>query len=289
MEPIKYIAQNRADEEWGLTVSTVGYQSVARGESYPPAKHNSEYLFNYERGRTLQEYQLLYIVEGEGVLATESMPQCRVAAGDMFLLFPGEWHTYQPDIDKGWSEYWIGFRGANIDNRVKAGFFSIENPIYHIGYNSTIVELYKEAIDTATSQQPFFQQRLAGVVNHLLGVMFMTDRGNALNVGNKIPEVVSRARMLMQESVETSVTMPQIARQLNVSYSSFRHTFKQFTGQSPAQYFINLRLHRAKELLRGTSISIKEISYKLHFESPEYFATLFKRRTGISPSEFRGR
>ncbi len=91
----------------------------------------------------------------------------------------------------------------------------------------------------------------------------------------------------MQTSVEENVSMPDIARKLNVSYATFRHTFKKYTGLSPAQYFINLRLHRAKELLRGTSIPIKEISYRLHFENPEYFATLFKKRTGLKPSNFR--
>ena len=91
----------------------------------------------------------------------------------------------------------------------------------------------------------------------------------------------------MEASVEKEVSMPDVARHLNVSYATFRHTFKKYTGLAPAQYFINLRLHRAKELLRSTPASIKEISYRLHFETPEYFTTLFKKRTGISPSSFR--
>ena len=42
MEPIKYIAQNERDEQWGLTVCSVGYQKVAAGEDYPPQNHNQE-------------------------------------------------------------------------------------------------------------------------------------------------------------------------------------------------------------------------------------------------------
>ena len=81
--------------------------------------------------------------------------------------------------------------------------------------------------------------------------------------------------------------MPNVALALNVSYTTFRRLFKHYTGLAPSQYFINLRLHRAKQLLRSTDDSIKEISFRLHFENPEYFATLFKKRTGMRPSEFR--
>ena len=287
MEPIKYIAENDRDVLWGLSVCSVGYQRVEPGDIYPPRKHHKEYLFHTDKGRILQEYQLLYIVSGEGVLTTTHGGTHPVHAGDMFLLFPGEWHTYHPTEDAGWDEYWIGFQGDNIDHRVKAGFFAIESPVYHIGINDTIIQLYREAIDTATSQMAHFQQLLAGIVNHILGLMFMTNQNRALTTSSQIPEFIIKARDFMQEMIEEDVSMPDVANHLYVSYATFRHMFKKYTGLSPAQYFINLRLHRAKELLRSTDIPIKNISYMLHFENPEYFATLFKKRTGVRPSEFR--
>lgn len=287
MKPIKYIARNERDEEWGLTVCSVGYQNVGQDEPYPPHDHNPEYMFNPDNGRVLSEYQLLYIVEGEGELRTKSGGRFSIKGGDMFLLFPGEWHTYRPELSSGWKEYWIGFSGGNIDHRVENGFFSVEKPVYDIGYNETVVELYREAIRTATRQEPYFQQLLAGVVNHLLGLMFMTSRNNRIQASAMYPKIIDKARAYLQESVESDISMPDVAESLNMSYTTFRHVFKKYTGLSPAKYFMNLKLHRAKEMLRGTTAPVKEISYILHFESPEYFATTFKRRTGMSPSEFR--
>lgn len=287
MEPIKYIAKNNRDEQWGLTVCSVGYQKVNPDEDYPPHKHNQEYIFRPENGRILSEYQMLYIVEGEGVLHTRHGGIINIKEGDMFLLFPGEWHSYHPNPSTGWKEYWIGFSGTNIDNRVAEGFFSVEKPVYETGYNETIIELYNEAIHTAQRQEPFFQQLLAGIVNHLLGLMFMTNSNKNLQPDNKQISKINKARAYLQESVETEITMPEVAEYLNMSYTTFRHAFKRYTGLSPAQYFINLKLHRAKEMLRSTTASIKEISYILHFESPEYFATIFRKKTGMSPSEFR--
>ncbi|MGM9735043.1 MAG: helix-turn-helix domain-containing protein [Candidatus Cryptobacteroides sp.] len=286
---IKYIAENRQDIKWGLTVCSLGFQKVSPGEEYPPRKHNREYMFNPENGRILSEYQLLYISEGQGTLVTRHGGRHEVKAGNMFLIFPGEWHSYSPDPSTGWSEYWIGFNGANIDHRVESGFFCVERPIYNIGYNETVIELYREAIRTARRQETYFQQLLAGIVNHLLGLMFMTDRNNSLQPDEQGKKIVDSARAYMQESVETDLKMPDVAEHLGIGYATFRHLFKKFTGLSPARYFINLKIHRAKEMLRGTSASIKEISIILHFENPEYFATLFRKKTGLSPTEFRNR
>ena len=157
-KPIKYITENERDYLWGLVVCSVGYQSIKPGENYPPSYHNQEHMFNPQKGRLLQEYQLLYITKGRGLLKNDQGQEFQIEEGNMFLLFPGKWHTYYPLKEIGWDEYWIGFRGVNIDARVQAGFFSPDHPVYKIGKSSTIVDLYKQALDVATRQDAFFQQ-----------------------------------------------------------------------------------------------------------------------------------
>ncbi len=287
MNPIQYIIESDRDLLWGLSVCSVGFQHVEAGAPYPPRHHAENYLFNPLTGRVLQEYQLLYITRGQGILKTAHAGEQQVDAGTMFLIFPGEWHTYQPDLSTGWDEYWIGFKGPNIDHRVAAGFLSPEHPVYRVGQLEVGVNLYREAIHVATRQEAYFQQLLCGIVNHLLGLMFMTSINRDYDRESDVPELISRARDFMQRCIEEDISMPDVASALNVSYTTFRRLFKRYTGLAPSQYFINLRLHRAKQLLRSTDCSIKEIAFRLHFENPEYFATLFKKRTGLRPSDFR--
>ncbi len=83
--------------------------------------------------------------------------------------------------------------------------------------------------------------------------------------------------------------MKELAKQYNVGYSYFRQMFKKYTGVSPGQYHLQLRLIRAKELLISTNKSIKEISYEQGFQSIYYFSNLFKKKEGMNPSEFRER
>lgn len=284
---IKYITENERDLQWGLSVCSAGFQSVHPGESYPPRRHGVTYFFNPSSGRVLQEYQLLYIVKGRGTLRTAHGGTHTIEAGTMFLLFPGEWHTYQPDPATGWDEYWIGFKGPNIDNRVAAGFLTPEQPIFRVGILQGAVSLFQEAISAASREEAYFQLLLCGIVNHLLGLMFVTSVNLDYDRDREVPALIRRSREYMQNNIEMPISMPDVAAAMGVSYSTFRRLFKRYTGVAPSQYFTSLRLHRAKQLLLSTDCSIKEISFRLRFENPEYFATLFKRHTGQRPSDFR--
>ena len=89
MQISKYLLANERDALWGLTVSTVGYEEIQPGDPYPTKGHADGYYFDLEKGRILNEYQLLYNPEGEGWFQSTHCPRTRLKAGDMFLLFPG--------------------------------------------------------------------------------------------------------------------------------------------------------------------------------------------------------
>ncbi len=287
MQTSKYLLATERDALWGLTISTVGKEEIKPFEDYPTKGHADGYYFDVHKGRTLDEYQLLYQPEGEGTFESAHCKKTTIKTGDIFLLFPGEWHTYRPSVQKGWKSYWIGFKGKNIDDRVKHGFLSPEKPIYHVGYSNEIISLFEEAYQTAQEEAAYVQQTLAGIVNHLIGVMYSLERNIILNKDSIHVDMINKARLRIRESLEASLTIQEIAQDLGISYSSFRKLFKEHTGFAPAMYQQNLRLQRAKELLSTTDESIKEIAYRLNFESPDYFSSKFKSQTGMKPSEFR--
>ena len=287
MQNSKYLLATERDLKWGLTVSTVGYEEIAPGDPYPTKGHADGYYFNIEKGRVLNEYQLLYNPEGEGVFESAHCPQTKIKAGDMFLLFPGEWHTYHPNPRVGWKSHWIGFKGRNMDDRVKAGFLTPEKPIYHVGYSAIIEDLYRRAFAAAREEAAYSQQEMAGLVNHLIGKMYSLERNIELSRNQQQVDMIDKARWRIRESLESETTIQGIAEELGVSYSNFRKLFKEYTGLSPSTYQQELRLLRAKELLSTTDLSIKEIAYRLNFESPDYFSAKFKAKMGIKPSEVK--
>ena len=170
---------------------------------------------------------------------------------------------------------------------MKAGFLSPEKPIYHVGFSNEILSLYEEAYKTAQEEAAYSQQTLAGIVNPLIGTMYSLERNIVLNKNTQHVDLINKGRLRIRETLEEAVSIQDIAQELGISYSSFRKLFKEYTGMAPAMYQQSLRLQRAKELLSTTDESIKEIAYRLNFESPDYFSAKFKNQTGMKPSDFR--
>ena len=74
---------------------------------------------------------------------------------------------------------------------------------------------------------------------------------------------------------------------MNVGYSWFRKLFKNYTGLSPGQYYLQLKIEKAKELLCNSNSPIKKIAQELNFDSSFYFSRIFKDKTGLKPTEYR--
>lgn len=285
---IKYLTVNAADELWGMYTTTIGSQSISPHTDYPPKNHPPAYWFSPNRGRILHEYILLYITKGEGIFESSTCKPVRIAAGTIVLLFPGEWHNYKPANQIGWNEYWIGLNGETIDQLIKNNFFSKKSPLFNIGFSEQLISLFNQGIEIAKFQKAAYQQMLAGISSMLLAFIFYSEKNNSFE-DKAIISQINKARMMMMEHTEDHIDLASIAASLNLSYSWFRRVFKQYTGFSPAQYQIEIKMQKAKELLASTSMTIKEIAFKLNFETASYFVTLFKSKNGISPVEYRNK
>ena len=283
---LKYLVINPYDLLWGMAVNSVGFQEIGPGMPYPPANHPSRYLFSAEKGRILNEYQLIYITKGKGYFTSASLGhKVPVTKGTMFLLFPGEWHTYYPDPDTGWKEFWIGFSGNHMDHWLSNGFFSKSKPIYSVGLHNDMVELYDKAIKTAMDQESGFQQLLSSIVSHLLGLAYFYEKNQAYR-SSEIGDQINRAKIMIMEQFRT-IKPEEIAKTLCMGYSNFRKVFKEYTGFSPAKYIQEVKFSKTKEELTNSSLSIKEIAYAMGYDNYEYFFTAFRRQSGMTPAEYR--
>ena len=202
------------------------------------------------------------------------------------ISFPGQWHTYCPQKETGWNEYYIGFEGKIIDNIVTNGFISPENQVLNVGVNEDLVNLFSTAIRVAKEDKGSTQQYLAGIVFNILGTILSLAQ-NINFESRESSQKIEQAKIIMAENVSKNIDIKGIAVNLGISYSLFRRVFKEYTGYAPAHYFQELKLRKAKELLAETNHSIKEISYELNFSSYEYFLSFFKKKVGMTPLEYR--
>jgi two-component system, response regulator YesN len=92
---------------------------------------------------------------------------------------------------------------------------------------------------------------------------------------------------LEQHFADPELSLNEVAAQANLSPSHFSVVFSQETGQTFKEYLTQTRINKAKELLRMTTLRSADIAYRVGYNDPHYFSSVFKKNTGLSPIEFR--
>ena len=100
-------------------------------------------------------------------------------------------------------------------------------------------------------------------------------------------QLVVRAQAYIQENYHKDLSLDEVSRQMDLSPYYFSKLFKDEAGCNFVEYVTNLRIRKAKELLVGNDKSMKEICGAVGYSDPNYFSRIFKKNTGMTPTEFR--
>jgi two-component system response regulator YesN len=99
--------------------------------------------------------------------------------------------------------------------------------------------------------------------------------------------LISKAIEYINGNYHKNISLDDVAKEINMSYHYFSKFFKDSIGKNFVDYLTELRIDKAKEFLKDTTISIKEVCYKIGYSDPNYFSKIFKKVTGMTPTEFR--
>lgn len=283
----RYLPVNSDALLWGIYCNDAGYSLVPPGVDYPlaPRDHPREYAANVTTGRVLREFQVVYITSGSGWFEDSHAPRRTVGGGDIFMVFPGVRHAYAPYRDTGWQEYWVGFSGEHARRLRENGVLDPGTPVHHIGLNQEILADYEQIVRFCREQSPGFQVRLGALVLQLLAHIRSSEM--AAHTAHGDSALIEAARSVMQLHLDDGLDVANIAAELGIGYTHLLKIFRMYTGLTPYQYFLQLRIHRAKELLHDPNLSVKEIAARMNFENQYYFSRLFRNKTGFSPSRWR--
>lgn len=282
----KYLTVSDEDRKWGIYLTGAGHIRIEKNREYPPVNDPSHHYFHWSVGRRISEYQVLFITKGQGVFESEVTGRKKITAGDVFILFPGIWHRFRPDRSTGWDEFWVEFDGKLIRHYRDKEFLNPENPVITTGVQEDIAGNYLKILDLIAEEKPGFQYIVSGILIQILGQIFASRKYHSFE-GKAIEDRIRQAKLMILENIGTNLPQQEIAKNIGMGYSLYRKKFKEYTGVSPAQYQIQLRINKAKDLLTITDQSLKTIANTLGFDIPDYFYRLFRQKTGFTPTEFR--
>jgi AraC-like DNA-binding protein len=254
-------------------VTDIGY--------YPRAKYHFR-----KRLQGAEQNILIYCIEGSGSVTIKST-KYRVASGDYFVIPRGTPHSYETEEKNPWTIYWCHFKGEQSDELVKR--------IYHkSGSFKCCVDFTQERINIFNQIYSYLEQGYSYEnlsFSNLLLLYFLSSfvfnekfKSNFLEKTNNI---IERSIYFMQNNIDASLSLEDLAKHVNCSSSHYCSLFKKTTGFPPIEYFNHLKIQKACQYLQFTELRISEIAFKIGIEDPYYFSRLFTKTMGFSPKEYR--
>jgi len=282
---LHYLPYSEEDEKLGMLCTTAGSCDVKPGFIYPPQKSDHPAMFrSVADGRILPEFQIVYITEGNGVFSCGKKTY-QVKPGCTMLLLPGVKHMYHPLLETGWHEYWVGFKGSYFSRLLEEGRLSKEHVFFETGLHNYILSFFSQIFDEVRSQRPLYQLKACALILSLIAELLIRERRK--EQPNYYEKIVAKAKYLMESNVYGVINLPDISDQLGISTSRLNEIFKTYTSMTPYQYFIQIKVNKAENLLEQEDIPVKEAAFRMGFEDQYYFSRLFKNKTGVTPSNWK--
>lgn len=111
--------------------------------------------------------------------------------------------------------------------------------------------------------------------------------GKEMQTYNKKRMLIAPAVEFIEKNPTSEIPVEQLANMCHISEGYFRKLFVAYSGKSPVQYMIDRKIVTAKKMLEHSNTSIEKIAELLEFESCSYFCKLFKKKTGVTPTQYR--
>jgi AraC-like DNA-binding protein len=263
----RLLLQSSVSSELGA-VSLAGYLRHSRGVSL-------------NRMRTYGKYALVYLLEGSGRMRSGKQPPVPCHAGDLLFLYPEIPHGYGPGPGEIWSEIYLVFHGPIFDLWRRAGLLNPREPIRRLPRISQWLPQLERIVDRRLPDTPEGMLRRVCRLQSFLG-----------EIGPKKAPGPVLAAPWLEAAQRTLTENPDlepavIARQLGLSYETFRKEFAAHTGHPPARYRALRLIDQARVLLAERSMSHKEIAETLGFYDEFHFSHRFQQLTGMTPKKYR--
>ncbi len=239
-------------------ISSFGYESISKNA-------------HWGKGRR-ENYFLHYVLEGEGYFNDH-----KVKSGEGFLITPSQLHEYHSSSNKPWKYFFVMFNGADIPLLCKKHIETNKHNIFKYDFKPKLLDLCDSIF---AAEGPLSELEALSFFFQLFS--FHEKKNNI--TGNRY---VKEAKKYMNINFYRNVSITEVSDAIGVDDRYLYNLFIKHENMSPKKYLTNLKLNRAKHMLKNTNSPISEIAISTGFQDALSFSRFFSKNIGYSPSMYR--
>lgn len=224
-----------------------------------------------------------YTISGSGNLRYENRTY-RVGPGETLLVVVPHNHRYWLERDGKWEFFWISMNGQEA-LRIHQAILAATGPILNLK-SGTVESLANCSLRLATGGAD--APGSASAIAYEAAMLLYDDVFGSHPVVSQEYRAMQHVIDHIMANLERPLSVMKLAQVSGLSRAHFSRVFAESEGMPPGEFVLQKRLQRATKLLTvEPQLSVKEVSMMSGFEDPNYFAKVFRRYFGASPTEFR--
>ena len=253
-----------------------------RIESMEPIRyHEMEPGFLFP-GESTPSVKLTYVDQGQIHSVADGLDMV-LQRGDLVIYGPGQWHMQYADMDQAPRFITVTFQTSNADLSPLLG--------RKITLPQDLTILLQKCLQ-AQDLASILSRDIITVSMELL-ILLLLERQAAPAQTLKTPyalhsenEIIRRAQQFVSAHVRQKLSVPLVARRVDVSPSYLTALFHKHLGISPGEYIRRVKLQESKHLIREGKLNFTEIAAALNYSTVHHFSRQFKEKFGITPTDY---
>ncbi|MBQ8116779.1 MAG: AraC family transcriptional regulator [Lachnospiraceae bacterium] len=236
------------------------------------------------RRSNLDSFLLLLVTAGAGTLVYDDRTY-RLEQGDCAFINCSGTYSHTTAKESLWSLFWIHFNGASMQAIYEKYQSRGGSPVFHPADHERFLTLHDTIFGIAGSGDHIKDMKINSGLSELL-VLLMAESWNpekARSHGRSLNDL----KIYLDEHFTEKISLDHLAELFYINKFYMTRVFKEQYGVSINTYLQQLKITKAKQLLRFTETSVEEIGIRCGIGEANYFSRLFKQVEGITPGAYR--
>jgi len=243
-------------------------------------------------------FEIHYLVRGHLRWWVEN-EQHEFSPGRLFIIRPNELHGGDEGSIQPCEHYWLRIRfpgSGSLPGMTAQETQALRQAYEHLTYRTftasrEVDEFFERLLEEHRHGRTPHAALMSRAMVHALLITILRDHNRHCEAAQQKPMVTWRVRRalewLEEQLYESNLRLERVAADLGLSPSGLRARFRAETGYTLHEYLLDRRIAEARRRLAETEDDITTIAHEMAFSSGQYFATVFRRKTGMSPGEYR--